>query len=62
MQEGFDPRLGLFQTTADQRLYPTPAAVRSIPGALAYYEFLGRMIGKALYEASSLWRPSGWKS
>lgn len=50
MREGFDPRLGLFRTTADQRLYPAPAAVPGIPGALAYYEFLGRMIGKALYE------------
>jgi hypothetical protein len=51
VREGFDPRLGLFATTADQRLYPAPAAPAAVPGALAYYEFLGRMIGKAVYEA-----------
>jgi len=51
VREGFDPRLGLFATTADQRLYPAPAAPATVPGALKYYEFLGRMIGKAVYEA-----------
>lgn len=50
VKEGFDPNAGLFKPTSDNRLYPNPAAPGLVPNALAYFEFLGRMLGKAMYE------------
>ncbi|XP_037093426.1 ubiquitin-protein ligase E3B-like [Pollicipes pollicipes] len=45
----FDPGLSLFQTTSDQRLYPSPASgVHS--DHLQLIEFVGKMLGKAVYE------------
>ena len=47
----FDPSLSLFQTTSEQRLYPSPAsAVHS--DHLQLIEFVGKMLGKAVYEVS----------
>ena len=48
--QGFDPNVGLFRATSDNKLYPSPAAAALVPGAPALLEFLGRMLGKALYE------------
>ena len=50
VKEGFDPGAGLFSQTTDRRLYPNPHAVYTVPGALRLLEFLGKMIGKALWE------------
>ncbi|KAK9829627.1 hypothetical protein WJX72_006957 [[Myrmecia] bisecta] len=50
VKHGFDPNVGLFKATSDNRLYPNPAAQQAAQDALAYFEFLGRMLGKALYE------------
>ncbi len=50
VKEGFDPNAALFKATSDNRLYPNPAAQALVPNALAYFEFLGRMLGKAMYE------------
>ncbi len=62
VKEGFDPNAALFKATSDNRLYPNPAAQALVPNALAYYEFLGRMLGKAMYEvccsSSAMRRPS----
>ena len=44
---------GLWKATEDQELYPHPGGVRRTSHALALYHFLGRMLGKALYEVSS---------
>ncbi len=38
------------RATAGQQLYPDPAALALIPEAAQLLEFLGRMLGKALYE------------
>lgn len=54
VKEGFDPNAALFKPTSDNRLYPNPAAPGLVPNALAFFEFLGRMLGKAMYEV----RPS----
>ena len=43
-------RRGLWRATEEQELYPNPAAVRRVPHALPIFHFLGRMVGKALYE------------
>eukprot|EP00891_Asterochloris_glomerata_P001416 jgi/Astpho2/1416/fgenesh1_pm.00025_%23_13_t len=50
IKTGFNPDSGLFRATEDNRLYPNPSALRMVPHALELYEFLGRMLGKVLYE------------
>lgn len=45
----FDPSLNLFKTTADQRLYPSPTAFVN-ENHSQLFEFVGRMLGKAVYE------------
>ena len=44
--QGFDPYVGLFASTSDNRLYPNPEAPALVPEALQLFEFLGRMLGK----------------
>ncbi|KAI9199312.1 uncharacterized protein BJ171DRAFT_216009 [Polychytrium aggregatum] len=46
----FDDSYGLFMTTSKHLLYPTPCVFRADPQRLAYYEFVGRILGKALYD------------
>ncbi|KAI9026654.1 hypothetical protein CLU79DRAFT_853565 [Phycomyces nitens] len=50
--EAFDTNYGLFLATPDQLLYPNPSALHteSLREQLVFYEFLGLIIGKALYE------------
>jgi ubiquitin-protein ligase E3 C len=42
--------LGLFETTKDQLLYPAATEYAAFDEQLQYFEFLGRIVGKALYE------------
>ncbi|XP_033230447.1 ubiquitin-protein ligase E3B isoform X2 [Belonocnema kinseyi] len=45
----FDPSLNLFKATSENRLYPSPTS--SIQeNHLLLFEFVGRMLGKAVYE------------
>ena len=53
VKEGFDPNAALFKPTSDNRLYPNPAAQGLVPNAMALFEFLGRMLAKAMYEVRS---------
>ncbi|KAJ1979654.1 ubiquitin-protein ligase (E3) [Dimargaris verticillata] len=46
----FGANSGLFLHTPDRRLYPNPHAYSRQASQLAYYEFLGRVMGKALYQ------------
>ena len=48
----FDPEFGLFTTTTAHLLVPNPASHLSVVGEehLSYFGFLGRLLGKALYE------------
>ncbi|KAI3648186.1 hypothetical protein MP228_006040 [Amoeboaphelidium protococcarum] len=46
----FDPNLGLFTYTQEQLIYPNPHEYAVEPQQLEYFEFLGRILGKALYE------------
>ena len=52
VKEGFNPEIGLFRTTPEQKLYPSPAASSVVPNAFVLFEFLGKMLGKAMYEVS----------
>lgn len=47
----FDPDFGLFSATSDQTLYPSLSAFRVHEGStLELYAFLGKVVGKAIYE------------
>ncbi|KAI8331155.1 HECT-domain-containing protein [Chlamydoabsidia padenii] len=48
--EAFDTDYGLFSSTPEQLLYPNPGSFATESSQLAYFEFLGLIIGKALYE------------
>ena len=40
----------MFTSTSDHALYPNPAAFAEIPRASELYIFLGKVVGKAIYE------------
>ncbi|RHZ57890.1 hypothetical protein Glove_382g38 [Diversispora epigaea] len=46
----FDTNYGLFLSTDKQLLYPNPHEYAHQETQLGYYEFIGRILGKALYE------------
>lgn len=45
----FDPSLNLFKVTNEQRLYPSPTSYVH-ENHLSLFEFVGKMLGKAVYE------------
>ncbi|CAH1986182.1 unnamed protein product [Acanthoscelides obtectus] len=45
----FDPSLNLFKATSEERLYPSPTSNMQ-DNHLQLFEFVGRMLGKAVYE------------
>jgi ubiquitin-protein ligase E3 B len=45
----FDPALNLFKATSEERLYPSPTSYLQ-DNHLQLFEFVGRMLGKAVYE------------
>lgn len=47
----FDPSLNLFKATSENRLYPSPTSFMQ-DNHLQLFEFVGRMLGKAVYEVS----------
>ncbi|CAG8435448.1 9145_t:CDS:10 [Ambispora gerdemannii] len=49
-RQAFDVNYGLFLNTQDNLLYPSPHAYARQEQQLNYYAFLGRILGKALYE------------
>ncbi|KAH9085410.1 hypothetical protein Ae201684P_005118 [Aphanomyces euteiches] len=49
-QLAFDPHYGLFQCSEDQLMYPNPNSSAIHANDTALFEFLGRILGKALYE------------
>jgi hypothetical protein len=52
IQLAFNPNYGLFKETSDHFVYPNPASAL-VPDAedrLEFYAFVGRIIGKALYD------------
>ncbi|XP_038056314.1 ubiquitin-protein ligase E3C-like [Patiria miniata] len=50
LKTGFDPNRGFFKTSTDELLYPNPQASQLEPDYRKHYYFLGRMLGKVLYE------------
>lgn len=50
LKTAFDPNRGFFKMTNDNMLYPNPYAHLIQHNFFAHYFFIGRMLGKALYE------------
>ncbi|XP_030204632.1 ubiquitin-protein ligase E3C isoform X1 [Gadus morhua] len=51
LRSGFNPNQGFFKTTNEGLLYPSPTAQMLVGDSFArHYYFLGRILGKALYE------------
>ncbi|CAE1170740.1 UBE3C [Acanthosepion pharaonis] len=50
LKTGFDPNRGFFKYTNDKVLYPNPQAPALFENYTDHYYFLGRMLGKAIYE------------
>ncbi|KAI5708771.1 hypothetical protein M8J76_002918 [Diaphorina citri] len=50
LKTAFDPKLGFFKLTEDNLLYPNPSVGLIYSDSLKHYYFIGRMLGKALYE------------
>jgi len=49
-REMFSPEFGLFCATSDQTLYPATTAFSSHRNAADLFAFLGKVVGKAIYE------------
>lgn len=49
----FDPSLNLFRLTSEERLYPSPTSFMT-ENHLQLFEFIGRMLGKAVYEVCEI--------
>eukprot|EP00300_Choanocystis_sp_HF-7_P028766 c34704_g1_i1.p1 GENE.c34704_g1_i1~~c34704_g1_i1.p1 ORF type:complete len:374 (+),score=61.05 c34704_g1_i1:124-1122(+) len=47
----FNPEMGLFAESPDRLLYPNPASGQIVGRHLETFELLGRILGKAMYEA-----------
>ncbi|XP_058118357.1 ubiquitin-protein ligase E3C [Anopheles ziemanni] len=46
----FDPHRGFFMITKDNMLYPNPSVGKIVEDFQRHYYFIGRILGKALYE------------
>jgi len=51
IQTAFSHQYALFKVTAEGQLYPNPASSLVTEDHLNQFEFLGRMVGKALYDS-----------
>jgi ubiquitin-protein ligase E3 B len=47
--KAFNPDLNLFKLSNEERLYPSPTSHVN-PNHLSYFEFMGKLLGKAVYE------------
>lgn len=50
IKTAFDPNRGFFLITTDNKLYPNPSVGMIVENFQKHYYFIGRMLGKALYE------------
>lgn len=50
IKAAFDPNRGFFMITTDNRLYPNPSVGDLILDFEKHYYFMGRILGKAIYE------------
>ena len=48
--EGFNPEAGFYKASPDQRIYPNSQAKLVTGNYLKHFEFMGKMLGKAIYD------------
>ncbi|OQR75738.1 ubiquitin-protein ligase E3C-like, partial [Tropilaelaps mercedesae] len=51
LRTSFDINRGFFKTTSDNYFYPNPSVHLIVPNFHSHYYFIGRMLGKAIYES-----------
>nr|CAB3267460.1 ubiquitin-protein ligase E3C-like [Phallusia mammillata] len=57
VRTAFDPKRGLFQLVGESGLYPNPYASRLFENYQQHFRFLGRLLGKILYEGMQVELP-----
>lgn len=50
IKTAFDPNRGFFMTTTENKLYPNPSVGLIVENYHRHYYFIGRILGKAIYE------------
>ena len=50
----FDPNRGFFRLTKDQHLYPNPSVETIEPNYIPHFYFIGRMLGKVIYNSKNI--------
>lgn len=50
IKTAFDPHRGFFMITTDNKLYPNPSVGKILEDYQRHYYFIGRILGKAMYE------------
>ncbi|CAG2116867.1 unnamed protein product [Medioppia subpectinata] len=50
LKTAFDPNRGFFASTSDSLLYPNPSVTLIVENYVKHFYFVGRMLGKAIYE------------
>ena len=50
IRTGYDPSYGYFKSNSQELLYPNPECETISPDYLKHFHFLGRMLGKVIYE------------
>lgn len=50
IKTAFDPHRGFFMMTTDNKLYPNPSVGKIVENYQKHYFFIGRVLGKALYD------------
>ena len=53
-KRAFDPQYAIFLSTSEHLLYPNPSSELVIDDHLHHFVFLGRIVGKALYEGMTI--------
>lgn len=51
LRTSFDINRGFFKTTSDNLFYPNPSVHLIVPNFQRHYYFIGRMLGKAIYDS-----------
>eukprot|EP00301_Raphidiophrys_heterophryoidea_P001030 c10512_g1_i3.p1 GENE.c10512_g1_i3~~c10512_g1_i3.p1 ORF type:complete len:765 (+),score=207.95 c10512_g1_i3:1011-3305(+) len=57
LKDSFNPEHGLFTTTSEHQLYPSPHAFVALDNPARHFAFAGRMLGKSLYEKQLVLAP-----
>ena len=57
LHQGFNPDSGLFTYALSKELYPNPTASQTVEDWEQMYYFMGRLLGKSLFESALVYLP-----